>query len=156
MRDAPHTHRRYRRYHRYQYRYGLPYHTEKLGTFGTVSIPVPRSSVRSVRNSYRYRWCRYDNPYRYREVRYVRYDVHTGTEDFGTFGTMSIPVPKSSVHPVRCSYRYRPSSGTEHTGTGLIGKVGMVFTRYRHTHSTTSTAVPSSLGTAGGAYQPPS
>ena len=127
MRDAPHTHRRYRQHHRYRYRYryGLPYHTEKLVTFGTVSIPVPRSSVRSVRNSYRYRWCRYDNPYRYREVRYVRYDVRTGTEKFGTFGTMSIPVPRSSVRSVRCPYRYRAYPYlTEHN----LGSFRVTFT----------------------------
>ena len=71
LRDAPHTHHRYRRYHWYRYRYGLPYHTEKLGTFGTVGILVPRISVRSVRNLYRYRWCRYDNTYRYRAYPYL-------------------------------------------------------------------------------------
>ena len=88
-------------------RYGVYTGTEKFGTFGTMPVPVPRFSGRSVRSSYRYRWCRYDNPYRYREVRYVRYDVRTRTEDFGTFGTSSVPVPRSSVRSVRCPYRYR-------------------------------------------------
>ena len=134
--------------------------TEKFGTFGMISIPVPRTSVRSVRG-----------PYRYREVRYVRYAVRTGTggagttirtgnEMFGMFGMISIPVPRSSVRSVRgpyryrevryvryvvrtgtehtgssvrCSYRYRAYTSTENTGTGMIGKLGMVFTRYRHT-----------------------
>ena len=72
--------------------------TEHFGMFGT-SIPVPDTSVSSVRQ------------YRYRTLRYVGYDMdtgtagtctdfHTGTGYFGKFGT-SIPVPNTSLSSVR-------------------------------------------------------
>lgn len=57
-------------------RYGLPY--------------LPRFSERSVRCPYLYRWCRYEPPYRYRELRCV--------------GTMSVAVPSIPV-----PYRTQPS-----------------------------------------------
>ena len=67
--------------------------TGHFGNFGTTSIPVPDKSVNSVRHQYRYR-----------TLRYVRYDMdagtagtgtgfHTGTGNVGKFGTASIPVP---------------------------------------------------------------
>ena len=81
--------------------------------FGT-SIPIPDTSVRSVRHGYRYR-----------TLRQVRYDSNTGTRHFGKFGTTSMPVPDTSASSVRHQYRYRTlrqvrydiSTGTENTGT---------------------------------------
>ena len=68
-----------------------------FGKFRTISIPVLDTSVSSVRYQYRY-WT----------LRYVWYDIntgtagtgtdfHTGTGYFGKFGTISIPVPDTSV-----------------------------------------------------------
>ena len=37
----------------------------------------------------------------------VRYDINTGAENFGKFGTTSIPVPETSVSSVQYQYRYR-------------------------------------------------
>ena len=78
--------------------------TGPFGKFGT-SIPVPDTSVSSVRHQYRYR-----------TLRKVRYDMDTGTTGtgtgldastghFGNFGT-SIPVPDTSVSSVQHP-RYR-------------------------------------------------
>ena len=62
--------------------------------FGTTSIPVPDTSASSVRYQYRYRI-----------LRYVRYDINTGTSGTGMdvctevgagIGTTSIPVPDAS------------------------------------------------------------
>ena len=101
----------YRRYYRYRtpryVRYGVNTGTGNFGKFGTTSIPVPETSVSSVRHRYRYRRCRYRLSYRYRTLRQVRYDVNTGTRHFGEFGTLSIPVPETSVSSVRHQYRYR-------------------------------------------------
>ena len=54
---------------------GADFHTgtEHLGIFGTTSIPVPNTSVSSVRHKY---W--------YRKLRWARYDIPTGTENSGT------------------------------------------------------------------------
>ena len=76
------------------------------GVFGTVRteayrrylppvLPVPDSSASSVRHQYRYR-----------TLRYVRYDINTGTGYLGKFGTISIPVPDTLVSSVRHQYRY--------------------------------------------------
>ena len=81
--------------------------TGHFGKFGTASIPLPETLISSVRHQYRYR-----------TLRYVRYDVNTGTGGagtdfrtgtghFGMFGTTSIPVPDISVSSVRHQYRYR-------------------------------------------------
>ena len=74
--------------------------TRRLGKFGTTSIPVPKTSVISVRHQYRHR-----------KFRCVRYDINTGTENFGKFGT-SIPVPETSVGSVHLQC------------TGQFGKFG--------------------------------
>jgi len=104
-------------YREFRYvRYGVLNRTENFGTFGLEFYTLPKTSVRSARCPYPYRRYRYDTPYRYREARYVRYDAHTGTENFGTFGTMSIPLPRISVRSVPCPYRYRAYPyRTEHT-----------------------------------------
>ena len=74
----------YRRKYRYRtlryVRYVL-WHTVITGTghfgkFGTTSIPVPHTSLSSVRHPYRHR----------RYVEY-RYNIDTSTEHFGKFGT---------------------------------------------------------------------
>ena len=95
------------RYRRYRYRLSYRYRTLRslrcdlntstgyFGNFGTTwvpvppvpvqtFIPVPETSVTSVRHQYRYR-----------TLRYVRYDINTGAGHFGNFGTTSIPVPNS-------------------------------------------------------------
>ena len=108
----------------------------KKGVFGAVRteanrryilpvLPVPDTSVSSVRHQYRYR-----------TLRWVRYDINTGTGHFGKFGT-SIPVPDTSVSSVhgyryrryryRLSYRYRTLREFRYninTGTGHFGKFG--------------------------------
>ena len=90
-----------------------PVHTASItgnghfGKFGTTSIPVPDSSVTSVRYGYRYRRYRYRPSYRYRTNRQVRYDINTGTGHFGKLGTASIPVPYTSAISVQHQYRYR-------------------------------------------------
>ena len=111
--------------------------TGHFGKFGTTSIPVPDTSVSSVRHQYRYRalqevryihtgtvhfgkfgtiWmrygCRYRRyryrlSYRYRTLWEARYNITTGTGHFGKFGTKSIPLPDTSVCSVRHTYRYR-------------------------------------------------
>ena len=70
--------------------------TGHCGKFSTASIPVPETSVSSVRHQYRYR-----------RLRQVRYDINTGTGHCGKFGTTSIPVPETSVSSVRHQCRYR-------------------------------------------------
>ena len=117
-------------------------------------VPVPDPSVSSVRHQYRYR-----------TLRYVRYDVNTRTGHFGNCGT-SMPVPDASISAVRYGYRYRRyryklsyqyrhfgkfvttsipvldtsiSSVRDNTGTGHFGKFSTTSTRYRH-------IVTSSLG----------
>ena len=99
-------------------------HTKK-GVFGTVrteayrpcvppALPAPDTSVSSVRHQYRYR-----------TLRYVRYDITTGTGHFCKFGKTwmtvppvpvqpFIPVPDTSVISVQHQYR----------GTGQFGKFG--------------------------------
>ena len=47
--------------------------TGHIGKLGTTSIPVPDISVCSVRHQYRYG-----------TLRWVRYEIHTGTENTGT------------------------------------------------------------------------
>ena len=81
-----------------------------------TSIPVPDTSVSSVRHQYRYR-----------TLRSLRYDINTGTGHFGKFGTTwipvppvpvktFIPVPDTSVSSVRHPYPYREYRyHTEHT-----------------------------------------
>ena len=57
---------------RYRYRYDINIGTGHFGKFGTTSIPVPDTSVSSVRHQYRYRtlrYVRYDINYRYRTLR---------------------------------------------------------------------------------------
>ena len=89
--------------------YGRKQHFK--GVFGTVRteayrryippvLPVPDTSVSSVRHQYRYR-----------TLRYVRYDINTGTGHFGKFGTTSIPVPDTSLSSVRHRYRSKSVSG---------------------------------------------
>ena len=56
------------------------------GVFCTAAIPY-----RTLQSSYVL------TRYRYPTLRYVRYDLNTGTPHFGEFGTISIPVPDSSV-----------------------------------------------------------
>ena len=93
----------YRRYCRYIY------------IFKCVLVPVPvpvqtfvlvpDASVSSVHH------------YRYRKLRYVCYDISTGTGNFGKFGTSIpvqvvlvytfVPVPNTSVSSVHVQYRYR-------------------------------------------------
>ena len=73
--------------------------TRHFGNFGTTSIPVPDTSVTSVRQQYRYR-----------TLRQVWYDSNTVTRPISKFGTTSIPVPDTSVSSVGHQYR---------TGTGL-------------------------------------
>ena len=91
----------------------VPRHTTGItgtGHFGKVdaiSIAVPDTSVSSVRYGYRYRLYRYRLSYRYRTLRYVRYNNIFDTGYFGNFGTASIPVPDTSVTSVRHQYRYR-------------------------------------------------
>jgi len=115
---------KYRRYtctERIRYvRSGVLYRTDNFGTFGLEFYTLPNISVRSARCPYPYRRYRYDTPYRYREARYVRYDAHTGTENFGTFGTMSIPLPRTSVRSVPCPYRTGGIGMTQRTDTELI------------------------------------
>jgi len=60
--------------------------TGHIGMFGTATIPVPETLVSSA-------WYQY----RYRTIRYVRYDIHTDTVHFGKFDTIWIPVPDASV-----------------------------------------------------------
>ena len=43
----------------------------------------------------------------YREARFVPYSVYTRTEKFGTFCTMSVPVPRKVSTFGTMSYRYR-------------------------------------------------
>ena len=106
------------------------------GTPGIIvvgSIPVPDTSVSSVRPQYRYPTlpeghytiCRGYLPYRSCSVRpqypteqsgMIRYEIDTGTRQFGKFGTTSIPVPEipvSSVRPPKISRV--PVYPTEHT-----------------------------------------
>ena len=88
----------YRRHFRYrtlrQVRY-INTGTGCFGKFGMTSIlgmtfiPVPDTSVNSVRYGHRY-----------------RYDINTGTGHFGKFGTTSIPVPSVPV-PYRTQFKYR-------------------------------------------------
>ena len=59
--------------------------TGHFGKFGTASIPVPDTSVSSVRHQYRYR-----------TLANIRY-INTGTGPFGKFGTTRIPVPPVPV-----------------------------------------------------------
>ena len=49
-------------------------------------LPVPDTAVSQVRHHYRYR-----------KLRYVRYDINTGTGNFGEFGTTSTPVPAEVI-----------------------------------------------------------
>ena len=69
---ASHTAGIYRRYYRYrtlrQVRH-INTGTGQLGKFGTTSIPVPYTSVSSVRYGYRYRRYRYRVSCRYRTLR---------------------------------------------------------------------------------------
>ena len=57
-------------------------HQHHFGKFRTTSIPAPDTSVSSVRQQYRYQM-----------LRKVRYDINTGTGHFGKFGTTSVPFP---------------------------------------------------------------
>ena len=64
-------------------------HFGKFGTWTSVPpvpvqtfTPVPNTSVTSVQHQYRYR-----------TLRWVRYDINVGTGHFGKFGTTSLPVP---------------------------------------------------------------
>ena len=114
---------------RLQYRYDINTGTGNFGKFGTTSIavlavpvqtfvPVPEKSVSSVRRQYRYP-----------TFRQVRYDINTGTGNFGKFGRTSIPVPAvpvSTYAPSWCRYWYNTA-----TGTGHLGKIGTTATRYR-------------------------
>ena len=56
--------------------------TGHIGMSGTATTQVPATSVSSA-------W----HHYRYRTIRYVRYDIHTDTVHFGKFHTIWIPVP---------------------------------------------------------------
>ena len=88
----------------------------RYGTYRGIPpvLPVPDTSVSSVRHQYRY-WT----------LRQVRYGINTGTGHFGKFGTTSISVPDTSVCSVRHQYRHRTlryvrsdiNTGTENTGT---------------------------------------
>ena len=79
-------------------------------------LPVPDTSVGSVRYQYRYR-----------ALRQVRYSINADTGYFGKLGTTSMPVPDTSVGSVRYQFRYRTlrkhgyviHTGTENTGTVL-------------------------------------
>ena len=69
----------------------------------------------------------YRRYYRYRTIRYVRYDINTGTGQFGKFGTASIPAPNTLVSSVRHQCRYRTLRQVRYdinTGTGHLGKFG--------------------------------
>ena len=89
--------------------------TRHFCKFGTTSIPVPDTSVTSVRHQFRYR-----------TFRYVRY-INTGTGHFGNFSTTSIPVPDTSVTSVRHPYRFREYRyRTEHT-------LDILYVRVSHT-----------------------
>ena len=50
--------------------------------------------------------------YRYRTLRYARYDINTGTRNFGTFGTTSIPAQETSIGSVRYQYEKFDKFGT--------------------------------------------
>ena len=122
------------------------------GVFGTVRteayrrylppvLPVPDSSASSVRHQYRYRtlrYVRYDintgtGHFRKFDIiripcRRYRYRLYTGTGHFGKFGTTSITVPDTSVSSVRHKHRYQILRQVRYdisTGTGHFGKFGM-------------------------------
>ena len=80
--------------HQYRYR--------NFGKFGMTSIPAPETSVCSV------------HQYRYRKIRYVRYNINTGTG-----GT--VPVPVHTFVPVPDTW---VSSGHLQYRTGHFGKFG--------------------------------
>ena len=114
VRYAPrHTAGIYRRYYRY-----------RTIVLGTTSIPVPDTSISSVRHQYRYR-----------TLRYVRYDINTGTGHFRKFGTTSIPVLNTSVSSVRLGYRYRQFGTTSipvlNTSVSSV-RLGYRYRRYRY------------------------
>ena len=118
--------------------------TGHFGKFGTISIPVPDTSVSAEQHQYRYRHFGKvgttipvpDNSvnsvrhrYRYRLPRYIRYDIDTGTGYFGKFGTTSMPVPPVPVWtsvpelvPVSIQHHYRYQT---------LRKVQYNKTRYR-------------------------
>ena len=82
----------------------------RFGKFGTTSIPVPDTSVISVQHQYRY--LRYQSGCLYRSWYRYRYNIFTGTDHCGKFGTK---VPgKSLPH------------------TGHIGNVVTTYFRYHH------------------------
>ena len=120
----------YRRYYRYRALRYVRYDTNTgighFGKFGTIwipvppvpiqtFIPVPDTSVSSVRHQYRYR-----------TLRKGRYSINTSTRHFGNFGTTSIPVSNTSVSWVRHQYRYRILRYVRYinTGTGYFDKLG--------------------------------
>ena len=94
--------------------------TWHFGKIGTTSIPVPDTSVSSVRfgkigmTSIRYRTLRpvrsVRHQYRYRTLRQVRHDINTRTGHFDKFGTTSIPVSRIPVpyrkHPCNMVYLF--------------------------------------------------
>ena len=81
-------------------------------------VQVPDTSVSSVRRQYRYR-----------TLGQVRYAINTDTGNFGTFGTISIPIPAVPVCTyLRRRYRYRYNIDI---GTGHFGYIGTTSTRYR-------------------------
>ena len=63
--------------------------TGHFGKFGKTSIPVPNTSVSSVRHRYRYGRL-YRSWYRY------RYNLDTGTGHFGEFGTSTCHIVTSN------------------------------------------------------------
>ena len=77
-----------------------------------TSISAPGTSVGSV------------HQYRYPTLWQIRYDINTGTGQFGNFGTTSIPVPDTSVGSVRYGYGTVGTGTDFHTGTGNFCKFG--------------------------------
>ena len=116
--------------HQYRYRtlrsgrYDINTGSGHFGKFSTTSIPVPDTSISSVRHQYRYR-----------TLRYVRYDINTGTGHFRKFGTTSIPVLNTSVSSVRLGYRYRQFGTTSipvlNTSVSSV-RLGYRYRRYRY------------------------
>ena len=131
----------YRRYYRYRALRYVRYDTNTgighFGKFGTIWIPVPSvpiqtfipvpdTSVSSVQHQYRYR-----------TLRYVRYDSNTGTGHFGKFGTTSIQAPPLPIWtsvpklvPVSVQHRHRYRT--------LPGRFNKFRTSTRYCHAVTS------------------
>ena len=95
-------------------------------------VPFEHSAERGVLGPVHSVACR--RYHRDQTLRYVRYHIKTGARNFGMFGTLSIPVPDTSVSSLRHQYWYGTLSKFSMTSLPVPDtsvKFGMTWILYR-------------------------